>query len=291
MEKRYEQILVELGQELKANLNISYLLSNLVNQGLLTVEEEATLKLSSQSDLQKNSKFLSILITKGCQAFSKFLQALNEEHKHLGHQDLYRKLLTADKNYLNTAPTDKLLQPKEVTSAARADTSQVVSKNESETIVRHSYQSPSSYNSDTDVQHIEERLERLHIAHCQLMDTRLQRLEELFRSSMNVLQTRIGDLETVLSQISMHQCTRSSLGHGCISCSYSGSLESLDLESVAPEEEQQDVHDSGRSSPESDTYPAYKIKMSNYPHRHIRTGTKHMSLRPRRKCNSKNSTF
>ena len=285
MDKQHEQILIEFGQELKANLKLSRLLSNLVNQGLLTLEEEATLTLPNESGLQRNGKFLSILVTKGCQAFTKFLQALNEEHEHLGHKDLYRKLLAADKNHLNTTTANNLylLQPKKVISA---DTSQAVSNSESETIARQSYRNPSSYNGDTEVQRIEERLERL-------IDTRLQKLEELFRTLMNSLETRIGDLESVVSRISMHPCTRSSLGYICISCSrsYSESLEDLDLESMPPEDEQQYVHDSGRSSPESDTCSAYEIKMSNYPHRHIKTGTKHMSLRPRRKCNSKNLAF
>ena len=95
IEKRHVQMLFELEQELKTNFNISCLLSKLVNQGLLTDEEEATLMLPGQSNLEKNNKFLSILITKGYREFSKFLQALNEEHQHLGHKDLYWKLLAA----------------------------------------------------------------------------------------------------------------------------------------------------------------------------------------------------
>ena len=293
MEKRHVQTLFEFEQELKTNLNISCLLSKLVNQALLTDEEEATLMLPDQSDLEKNSKFLSILITKGYREFIKFLQALNEEHQPLGHKDLYWKLLTADKNHLNTVPTEKLLQPK----VAREDTSKVL-KNESETIApRHNTPSPASLNSDIDMRHTEKTVEWLHFVfkeHFQLMDTKLQNLEESFRGWMSSLEIRVGRLEAEVSKINMRPCTRTSLGYGCVICSFSGSVESLDRESMAPEDEQQDVNDSGRSSPEScdaDAYPAYKKTMNNYSHRHMRVGTKHMSLRPRQKFNSKNSTF
>ena len=97
MERRHEHILNEFGQDLKTTLNLSYLLDGLVKRKLLTDKEGAQLRLPSKSSLEKNDEFLNILKTKGSRAFAKFLEALQEEDQHLGHEDLYDKLSNADK--------------------------------------------------------------------------------------------------------------------------------------------------------------------------------------------------
>ena len=90
------------GQELKTTLNISYLLDGLVKRKLLTDKEEAQLKLPSKSSLERNEEFLNILKTKGSRAFAKFLETLQEEDQHLGHEDLYEKLSNADKKPMSS---------------------------------------------------------------------------------------------------------------------------------------------------------------------------------------------
>lgn len=102
MEKRHEHILNEFGQELKSTLNLSYLTPGLVKRKLLTDGEVANLRHPNKSTLEKNDEFLNILKTKGSKAFTKFLEALQEEDQHLGHEDLYEKLLSADKKMNNT---------------------------------------------------------------------------------------------------------------------------------------------------------------------------------------------
>ena len=102
MEKRHEHILNELGKELKSTLDLSYLLPGLVKRKLLTDGDVAKLSHPSKSSLEKNEEFLNILKTKGSKAFPKFLEALQEEDQHLGHEDLFEKLSNADKKMINT---------------------------------------------------------------------------------------------------------------------------------------------------------------------------------------------
>lgn len=97
MDKRHEQILNDFEQELKWTLNLSYLMSNLVKRKLLTEDEVAQLKHPNKINSEKNGEFLNILKTKGSKAFPRFLEALKEEEQHLGHEDLYDKLMDADK--------------------------------------------------------------------------------------------------------------------------------------------------------------------------------------------------
>ena len=108
MEKWHEHILNELGQELKSTLDLSYLLPGLVKRKLLTDGDVAKLRHPSKSSLEKNEEFLNILKTKGSKAFPKFLEALQEEDQHLGHEDLFEKLSNADKKMINTMSSNSL---------------------------------------------------------------------------------------------------------------------------------------------------------------------------------------
>ena len=96
MEKRHEQILTDFAQELKSTLNLPCLLPGVIKRKLLTNGEVAQLKHPNKPNLEKNYEFLNILKTKGSKAFVKFLEALQEEDQHLGHEDLYAKLSSAD---------------------------------------------------------------------------------------------------------------------------------------------------------------------------------------------------
>ena len=89
-------MLTDLAQELKATINLEYLLTGVVKRKLLTDGEVAKLRHPNKSSLEKNDQFLNILKTKGSKAFAKFMEALNEEKEHLGHEDLYERLLSAD---------------------------------------------------------------------------------------------------------------------------------------------------------------------------------------------------
>ena len=125
METRHDQILTDFAQVLKKTLNLTYLLPHLLQKRLVTAEEDELLRQQNRSTLDKNNEFLRILKTKGSTAFSKFLEALNEESQHLGHEDIYNKLSQADKNwpFMQTNSLSSLQQVPAVDTADNSSTS------------------------------------------------------------------------------------------------------------------------------------------------------------------------
>lgn len=109
MEKQHEKMLAYFEKDLEKTLKLFYLLPKLVDRKLVTAEEEALLNDPDKSDSKKNIEFLSILKTKGSRAFGRFLEALNEEKEHCGHEDMYDKLLNASSkvDHLSTYGSDQ----------------------------------------------------------------------------------------------------------------------------------------------------------------------------------------
>lgn len=260
MEYQHEQILSKFEQQLKATLNLSYLLPSLVNRELITPEEEASLKLPSKSYLEKNSEFLSIIKAKGPRAFDKFLEALADEDQHLGHRDLYSKLSNADRNGLNILTHNN---SSHAVSVKPADTPQVPLR-DSEVIVPQDLQNDASRYSVSSKQCIEERInveEQLYTVLKQFIADKFEGLERSLKSSISGMEKRIGDLEATLSRIDRGYSGRS------------GSLLSL-----VPEEEE-GVCDIGCLSLESgDTFCGWFQRTKNY-HHSMKASTKLLSLR------------
>ena len=104
MDRIHLKLLDSFFSELSATLNLRYLFRHLTDRNLITCEEEQQLQKllkaeDSQPDLERtaNITFLKILKTKGSKAFELFLQALKDEEKHLGHNDLHHTLSQHDK--------------------------------------------------------------------------------------------------------------------------------------------------------------------------------------------------
>jgi len=96
MEPRHDKILTDLSDVITKTLNLFCLLPHLKSRKLVTEKEEQQLSNSTKTDKEKNTECLRILRTKGHRAFLLFVEALNNEKEHLGHEDLVIKLTRAD---------------------------------------------------------------------------------------------------------------------------------------------------------------------------------------------------
>ena len=87
-------ILQNLQSDITLTIQLVYLLPFLRQKRLVT--ETECQQLSSEgreSESEKNGKLIRIIVGKGENAFDLFVEALQEEQEHLGHDSLAKKLL------------------------------------------------------------------------------------------------------------------------------------------------------------------------------------------------------
>ena len=90
MEKhtRFREILQGCDYKAIEYINVGSLLPYLQREGLINTAECQVLTNNYKTDTEKNRFLLSILPTKGDDAFERFVRCLNEDKSHLGHVDL-----------------------------------------------------------------------------------------------------------------------------------------------------------------------------------------------------------
>ena len=91
-------ILQGLQSELALTIQLNALLPILRSKRLVTQSESQQLSSDGkESDLEKNRKLIRIIIGKGEKAYDLFVEALQEEQDHLGHESLAKKLIDEKK--------------------------------------------------------------------------------------------------------------------------------------------------------------------------------------------------
>lgn len=112
-------ILQGLQSEIEVTIQLTHLLPILRTKRLLTQSEFQQLSNDGkESDLEKNRKLIRIIIAKGENAFNLFIEALQGEREHLGHESLAKRLMD-EKNQLKleTKPLAPKPLPRQTESA------------------------------------------------------------------------------------------------------------------------------------------------------------------------------
>ena len=87
-------ILQNLQSDITLTVQLSHLLPFLRQKRLVTETEFQQLSSDGrEADSEKNGKLIRIIIGKGESAFDLFVEALQEEQEHLGHNSLAKRLL------------------------------------------------------------------------------------------------------------------------------------------------------------------------------------------------------
>ena len=116
-------ILQNLQSDITLTVQLSHLLPFLRQKRLVTDSECQQLSSDGrESESEKNAKLIRIIVGKGENAFDLFVEALQEEQEHLGHNSLAKKLLH-EQSRLKSAeskprPPEPLPRNKKPTTAA-----------------------------------------------------------------------------------------------------------------------------------------------------------------------------
>ena len=98
LDAELRDILQGLQSEMDITIQLTHLLPILRTKRLVTLSEFQQLSSDGkESDLEKNIKLIRIIIGKGEKAFDLFIEALQEEGEHLGHDSLAKKLMDEKK--------------------------------------------------------------------------------------------------------------------------------------------------------------------------------------------------
>ena len=104
----YRRILQNNEKRITDLTNLECLLPILRIKGLLTENELRLLRELSQYEIHRTSKLVQILLTKGGRnAVNLFIEALQDEEEHIGHNELARVLLQEIANITRPKPAKK----------------------------------------------------------------------------------------------------------------------------------------------------------------------------------------
>ena len=94
LDPNLRDVLQNLKSDITLTVQLPYLLPFLRQKRLVTETEFQQLSSDGkESDSEKNGKLIRIVIGKGEEAFDLFIEALQEEKEHLGHNSLAKRLL------------------------------------------------------------------------------------------------------------------------------------------------------------------------------------------------------
>ena len=93
LDPNLKDILQNLQSDITLTIQLKYLLHYLRLKRLVTEAESQQLSNDGkETEAEKNGKLIRIIMGKGEEAFDLFVEALQEETEHLGHNNLARKL-------------------------------------------------------------------------------------------------------------------------------------------------------------------------------------------------------
>ena len=92
---QFEELLMKYNSELMKSLNVNSLLPHLQCEQLLTSAEVDFLISTQKTNYDKKQYLLSILPSKGENAYERFVRCLSQDTEHSGHADLVKKLTRA----------------------------------------------------------------------------------------------------------------------------------------------------------------------------------------------------
>ena len=197
MEKQHEEILNRFEKQLETTLNLRYLIPMLENRNLLTKEEVVEVSDTNITKPERNIKFLSILKTKGSRAFSHFLEALHEEKKHCGHEDMYHKLSASNTEPINVTSGSTHSSAEDLSShSPHSDTMEHVTNTDAQA----EYSSTSSLSgmmsaSDNNLDG------SLDTSFKEFVEQSIRKLEETFNKSTNSIKNELRDLKNVVTNL------------------------------------------------------------------------------------------
>ena len=105
LDAELREILQGLQSDMEITIQLTHLLPILSAKRLVTQSEFQELSNDGkETDLEKNRKLIRIIIGKGEKAFDLFIEALQEEREHLGHDSLAKKLMEKRRSKAKSKP-------------------------------------------------------------------------------------------------------------------------------------------------------------------------------------------